>query len=47
MSEDNVGPGALAGATEAQFKADELPKTDNAALAARHPIIATHWGITA
>lgn len=27
-------------------KADELQKTDTASLAASHPIIAQHWGIT-
>lgn len=27
-------------------KANELQKTDTASLAASHPIIARHWGIT-
>lgn len=27
-------------------KADDLQTTDTASLAARHPIISRHWGIT-
>jgi hypothetical protein len=43
----NENPGALAGATGVKDleKASELSDDDIAAIAARHPIIALHWGI--
>ena len=45
----NENPGALAGATGAgsYSEAAKLPEKDTVSLAARHPIIATHWGIAA
>lgn len=44
---ENENPGALAGATGADFEktSENLPCEDTAPAWARHPIISLHWGI--